>query len=120
MDLTYRDGKVKSVALVYEGASADILIHTIRMEYGSKLQIHNSNLQLIDQPGFSHLPKTPLDYRNEVGTGLTLQEAQDLVRPRTLSPLHQELISWHHRLYHLPFRILLCLASMVFLPKRLL
>ena len=78
MDLTYRDGKVNSVAVVYDGASANIMTHTIRMEDGSKLHTHNSNLQRIDQPGFSHLPKTPLDYMNEVGTGLTLQEAQAL------------------------------------------
>ena len=55
---------------------------------------------------------------NEVGTGLTLQEAQALAWPRNLYPLQQELMSWHHRLYHLPFRILFRLSSMGFLPKR--
>ena len=39
---------------------------------------------------------------------------------RNLFPLHQELISWYHRIYHLPFHILFRLASMDFLPKRLL
>ena len=57
---------------------------------------------------------------NEVGTGLSLQEAQSLARPRTLTPLQQELMSWYHRLYHLPFRILFYLTSMVFLPNWLL
>ena len=64
MDLTYCDGIVNIVAVFYEGASADILTHTIHIEYRSKLQIHDSNLQLIDQLDFSNLPKTPLDYRN--------------------------------------------------------
>ena len=120
MDLTYRDVLGNSVALVHEGASSDRLTHTIRLEYGSNIQIHNSNLQLIDQPDFSNLPKTPLDYSNEVGTGLKLQEAQVLVRPHTLYPLQQELMSWHRHLYHLPFCIIFRLASMGFLPKWLL
>ena len=117
MYLTYCYGKGNSVAVVYKGASADSLTHTIRLEDGSKLHIHDKNLQLIDQPGFSNFPKTTLEYRNEVGTGLTLQEAQELGRPLTLYPMQQELMSWHHLLYHLPFCILFYLASMGFLPK---
>ena len=52
MDLAYCHGMGKSVAVIYEGASTDILTHTIRLEYTSQIQIHNSNLQLIDQPDF--------------------------------------------------------------------
>ena len=63
---------------------------------------------------------SPLDYRNEVGTGLTLDEAQSLARPRTLSPLQQEVMSWYHQLYHLPYRIIFRLTSLSFLTKRLL
>ena len=98
------------MAVIYKEASDDSMTHTLRLEDGSKLQIHDINLQLIDQNDFSNFPKTPLDYRNEVGMGLTLQEAQALSRPRTLSPLQQELMSWYHRLYHLFFCILLHLA----------
>ena len=29
-------------------------------------------------------------------------------------------MSWNHRIFHLPFRIIFCLESMGFLPKRLL
>ena len=52
---------------------------------------------------FSDIPLTPLDYRNEVGIGILKEEAQELAYPRILSPSQQELLSWHHRLYHLPF-----------------
>lgn len=120
MDLVYRDGKGNNVTAVYEGASADGLTHTVRLENGTRVDVHDSNLQLIDQPDFANIPRTPLDYRNEVGKGLTLQEAQSLARPRTLSPLQQELMSWHHRLYHLPFRIIFRLADIGILPKRFL
>ena len=118
MDLVYRDGKGNNVTAVYEGASADNLTHTVRLQDGTRLDVHDSNLQLLDQPDFSNIPKTPLDYRNEVGHGISLKEAQNLARPRPLSPLQQELMSWHHRLYHLPFRTIFRLADLGMLPKR--
>ena len=120
MDLVYRDGKGSNLPAVYEGATADGLTHTIRLQNGSRIDVHDSNLQLIDQPDFANIPRTPLEYRNEVGQGLTLEEAQNLARPRTLSPLQQELMSWHHRLYHLPFRMIFRLSDVGILPKRFL
>ena len=51
-DLTYCDRLGNIVAVFYEGASADNLTHTIRLEDGSNLQINDSNLQLIYQPDF--------------------------------------------------------------------
>ena len=120
MDLVYRDGQGKNLPVFCEGASADGLPHTVRLEYGTKLTFHDSNLQLLDQPNFSNIPKTPLDYRNEVGTGLSLEEAQALARPQTIPPVQQDLMSWHHQLYHLPYRILFRLASIGTLTKRLL
>ena len=120
MDLLYHYGQGNNVTVFYEGASANGLLHTIRLEDGTKLDVHDSNLQLLNQPYFSKIPKNPLDYRNEVGTGLSLEEAQDLSRPIPLSPLKKELISWHRRLYHFPFRVLSRLSSIGFLPKKLL
>ena len=66
------------------------------------------------------MPKTPLDYRNEVVTRLPLDKLQALARPRELSPLQQELVSWHQRLYHLPYRTLFRLTTTGFLHKQLL
>ena len=120
MKLFYKQKEVKSVAVVYKGATSDGLSHTVRCKDGSKIVVHDSNLQLLKQPDFTNIPKTPLDYRNEVGTGLSLQEAQTLARPTVLSPVQQEFMSWHHRLYHLPFRHMFRLATLGILPKRLL
>ena len=89
----YRDGQGKNLPVVYEGANTDGFLHTARIEDGSKINVHDSNLQLLDQLDFSNLPKTPLDYQNEVGTGLSLEEAQALAKPQTISPLQQELMS---------------------------
>ena len=51
-DLTYCDRLGNIVAVFYEGASADNLTRTIRLEDESNLQINDSNLQLIYQPDF--------------------------------------------------------------------
>ena len=52
MDLSYRNGTGKHVTAFYEGASANGLIETIRLEDGARLNTHDSNLQLLDQPDF--------------------------------------------------------------------
>ena len=119
MDIMYRNEQGKNLPVVYKGASADGLIHTARLEIGMKMTVHDSNLQLLNQPNFSNIPKTPLDYRNEVGTGLSLEEAQALARPQTIPPVQQDLMSWHHQLYHLPYHILFRLESIGTPTKRL-
>ena len=96
MNLLYCCGNEKNETVVYKGASADGLLHTIRLKDNTKLSVYDSNLQLLDQPRLSNMPNTPLGYRKEVGTGLALDEAQALSRPRILSPLQQEFMSWHH------------------------
>ena len=111
MDLTYCNGAGNSAPVVYEGSSADEILHTDRFADGSKLAVNDSYLQLLDQPDFSNIPKTTLDYRNEVVKGLYLEEAQYFSIQSALYPLQQELMSWHHQLYHLPYRILYILAS---------
>ena len=118
MNLLYCCTNEENETVVYEGASADGILHTIRRKYETKLSVYDRNLQLLDQPNFLNMPNTPLDYRNEVGTGLTLCEAQALERPCTLSPPQQEFMSWHHQLYHLPYRIIFWLESLIFLPKQ--
>ena len=117
MDLFYRDRAGNNISAVYEEASANSLKHTIRLEDGDRLDTNDSNLHLLDQTYFSNIPKTPLDYINEVGSGISLQKAQASARPQTLSPLQQELMSWHHQLYHTHFRILFRLAKICFLHK---
>ena len=62
MELTYNDGQGEIRAVAYKGSSADGKIHTVRTKDGSKFVVHDSNLQLLNQPDFSNMPKTPLDY----------------------------------------------------------
>ena len=89
MDLLYCDRQGKNIPVVYKGDGANGLLNTDRFKDGANLTVNVSNLQLLNQPNFSNMPKTPLDYRNEVGTGLSLEAAQALARLPTISPLQQ-------------------------------
>ena len=112
--------KVETISVVYEGVSANGLTHTVRLPDGSLRAVEECQLQDHLQPSFTNIPSTPLDYLNEVGKGISQEEAQRLARPTTLSPAQQELLSWHHRLYHLSFPMIFKLARLGFLPKTLL
>ena len=60
MELTYNYGQGDSRAVAYEVSSADVKIHTVCTKDGSKFVVHDSNLQLLNQPDFANIPKTPL------------------------------------------------------------
>ena len=111
---------VSTISAVYEGVNADSKTHIVRLADGTRLTVHDCFLQKHLQPSFANIPQTPLDYKNEVGTGITQEEAQRLARPTVLAPAQQELLSWHHRLYHLKFKRLFTLARLGVLPKNLL
>ena len=106
--------------VVYEGASPDSMSHTICRHDGTRLTVHDSYLRLKIQPGLSNITSTALAFRNEFDVGISKEEAQALARPRILTSIQQELMDWHHRMYHLSFPKICRLAELVHLPKRLL
>ncbi len=103
MSLSFYDGRGNSEMVVYEEVMPDGLTHTIRWKDGTRLHVHDAHLRLKLQADLSNILKTPLDYCKEVGKGISKEEALALARPRVLTPVQQELIDWHHCLYHLSF-----------------
>ena len=120
MSLVFADGTGKSETVVYEGVMPDGLTHTVRRQDGTRLNVHDAHLRLKLQADLSNIPRTPLDYCKEVGKGISKEEAEILARPQILSPIQQELMDWHHRLYHLSFSKIFRLAEAGYLPKGLL
>ncbi|EJK58187.1 hypothetical protein THAOC_21711, partial [Thalassiosira oceanica] len=106
--------------VVYEGASADGKIHFIRHKNNERSTTASSNLSLFNQADLTNVPRSPMDYCQEVGKGISQEEAQRLACPRVLTPLQQELLSWHYRLYHLPFGKIFRMCELGYLPRRLL
>ena len=100
-DVLYTDGSGSQSRMVYEGATPDGLWHTLRRDNGVKVVTPPSHVHFLEQPDFSNIPSTPLDYCNEVGIGILKGATQELAYPHILSPSQQELLSWHHRLNHL-------------------
>ena len=118
--LSFYDGHGTSEVVVNEGVMPDDLTHTIRRQDGTRLQVHDAHLCLKLQADLSNIPKTPLDYCKEAGKGISKEEAEALARPRILTPIQQDLMDWHHRLYHLSFPKIFRLAEKGHLPSRLL
>jgi hypothetical protein len=120
-DLIYKDGCGNNVAVVYEGARPEELMHDIRFEDGTIETVDESQLLMMHQPDLTNLPSTPQDYQREVANGyLPEEDAKKLAQPRVLSPTQQLLMMWHHRLFHLPFRRMFMLAERGWLPKSIL
>jgi len=120
MSVLYKPGDGASESVVYEGASEDGITHFVRHSDGTRSTTTKAHIRLLDQADLTNIPKTPLEYCREVGKGLTQDEAQRLACPQTLTPLQQELLSWHHRLYHLPFGRIFKMCELGYLPHRLL
>ena len=118
--LIYINGNGSSKTVVYKGAMTNNLHHTICQKDGTKLNVHDFHLCIKHQPDLSNIHSTLLDYCKEVGCGITREEADQLAHPRILSLIQQELMDWHHQLYHLLFPKIFCLADYGLLPKHLL
>jgi len=70
-DVLYADGSGLESRMVYEGATADGFWHTLCRDDGSKVVTPPSHVRFLEQPDFSNIPSTLLDYRNEVGIGIS-------------------------------------------------
>ena len=112
--------ELKSDSVIYEGVDASGKNHLIRFKDGDRRAVHDSTLVAELQPSFNNIPSSPMDFQREIGLGVSQQEAQELARPQQLTPIQQELLGWHHRLYHMDFKHLFRLARFGVLPKSLL
>jgi hypothetical protein len=117
MCLSFYDGAGQTATAVYEVVMPDGFTHTVRHQDGTRLNVHNAHLCLKMQANLGNIPRTPLEYCKEVGKGITKEDAENLAQTRILIPLQQELMDWHHCLYHLSFCKIFCLAEKGFSTK---
>ena len=59
-----------------------------------------------NQPDIAEIPVTPEDFLDE-STKLSLEDCKSIANPAIVSPEQQELMSYHERLYHVPFSVLI-------------
>ena len=111
MSLSFYDRTGQAETVVCKGVMPDGLTFTVWRQDGTRLNVHNAHLCLKMQADLTNIPHTPLDYCKEVGKGISKEEAEALACPRILSPVQQELMDWHHHLYHVSFPKMFRLAE---------
>eukprot|EP00956_Cyclotella_meneghiniana_P029977 scaffold74389_cov38-Cyclotella_meneghiniana.AAC.4 len=79
-----------------------------------------SHLTLMDQADLTNIPLDAESYCKEVSEGLTEQDIAMMARPKVLTPLQQEFMHLHEKMYHTPFHVMIRLARTGVLPKRFL
>jgi hypothetical protein len=65
----------------------------------------------MDQTSSTDIPFDVESYCGEVEKGLSDEQIVLMARPKTLTPLQQELMYWHEKLYHLPYHRLIALST---------
>ena len=83
------------------------------------IETTSEHLRSPSNPDIGWIPTSVPEYKTASRT-LTEEEIEKLTAPTHLSPLQQEFLSVHHKLYHLPFTIMLRLSKFGILPQRFL
>ncbi len=60
LSLSFYDGMGQAETVVYEGVMPDGLTHTVQMQDGTRLNVHDTHLHLKMQADSTNIPRTPL------------------------------------------------------------
>ncbi len=82
------------------------------------MMVASELLNFIENHDIASVPQTILDY-NEEYQYLEPSDLEKIVQPQALSPLQEEMISYHCRLHHTPFPKLIIMAEQGEIPRRL-
>ena len=75
-------------------------------------------LHFLENPDIASIPQTSDDYCKECEV-VSKEDLKGILEPQSLSPLQEEMMSYHLKLHHLPFPKLVELAERGEIPKRL-
>ena len=75
-------------------------------------------LHVLENPDIASIPQTSDDYCKECEVVLK-EDLKGILEPESLSPLQEEIMSYHLKMHHLPFPKLVELAEQGDIPKRL-
>ena len=107
--------KVKSLSI----DSEDVVKITVTSTSGEEITTTREYLRPPENPDIGWIPSSVPEYKTSVGL-LSDKEIEKLASPVHLSPLQQEFLSMHHKLFHLPYTTMLRLAKFGILPRRFL
>jgi len=121
MKLRYNDGNGTRDVVYFLGVDfidGMQLKCTIRLSDDSTKLVDPETLDFIDNPDVAIIPQTAEDYCRDAAN-LKPSDLEHILNPVALSPLQEEMLSYHYRLHHEPFPKLITLAQKGEIPKRL-
>jgi len=90
----------------------------VKMSDDTVILVDPETLNFIENPDIASIPQTSEEYCLEFKNIEPLQIAH-LLSPQSLSPLQEELMSYHNQLHHLPWPKLMTMAEDGEISKRL-
>jgi hypothetical protein len=90
----------------------------VRLSDDSTKLVDPKMLNFIKNPGIAIIPQTSEEYCRDA-VHLNPLDLEHILKPITLSPLQEEMLSYHHCLHHEPFPKMITLAENGEIPKRL-
>ena len=107
--------KVKSLALDENGVLRIVVMNS----NGEDITTTREFLRSPGNPDIGWIPTSVPEYQSSAKE-ISDEDMTKITSPVHLSPLQQEFLSVHHKLFHLPFTIMLRLSKFGVLPKRFL
>ena len=107
--------KVKSLALDENGVLRIVVMNS----NGEDITTAREFLRSPGNPDIGWIPTSVPEYQSRAKE-ISDEDMTKITSPVHLSPLQQEFLSVHHKLFHLPFTIMLRLSKFGVLPKRFL
>jgi hypothetical protein len=105
MKLKYNNGNGSRDIVTLIGADFvdDMQIKcTIKLSNNTIILMDPEMLNFIENPGIASIPQTSEEYCREC-TNIRPEDLQQVLTPKSLSPLQEEMLDHHHRLHHTPF-----------------
>ena len=94
-----------------------VLRFRVRTTIDEVIETTKESLRSPDDPDIGWIPTT-FPEKKEAASNITEKEIDDIANPVSLSPLREEFVSLHERLWHLPFTVMFRLVKLGFLPKK--
>eukprot|EP00978_Attheya_sp_CCMP212_P007527 scaffold17426_cov58-Attheya_sp.AAC.7 len=94
-------------------------IYTVALQDGTTMRTAPGYLRTPDAPDIALIPVTRYDYIRALSL-ISEDAAQRIAKPKALTPLAQEFLSWHDHLDHLPMKQMINLAKTDKLPCKFL
>ena len=113
-----REGRTVYVRVVRIAVGADsVLRFVMKPSDGDEFETTREFLRAPDDPDIGWIPSTPPEMKH-VAAELPENLLEQISNPVKLSPLQEEFLALHERLWHLPFSVMFRMVKLGLLPRK--